>query len=316
MNGPLLRRPEGAALGIVVIVATGFTMAFGDALVKAVSSDFSLWQIYVVRSLLAVPLTIALLLSRAPLRGIVPLAPGWAILRSLLLMLMWLAFYAALPVLSLSAVAAAYYTGPLFIALFSALLIGEPVGPQRWAAIVTGFAGVLLIVRPGTGAFSSLALLPVLSAVFYALAAVVTRARCAVENPLVLSLALNLSFLAVGAIGTAAVALWGASVPPNGAVRFLLGPWAPLGSREWAILALMVVLIVAISAGVAKAYQSGPPTIIAIFDYGYLVFAAFWGFIFFAEVPDAWTVAGMLLIAGAGVLVARPSRAATTEQAT
>lgn len=316
MNRPLLRLPKGTALGIAVIVATGFTMAFGDALVKAVSSDFSLWQIYVVRSLLAVPLTIALILAGAPLRGVVPRAPGWAVVRSLLLMLMWLAFYAALPVLSLSVVAAAYYTGPLFIALFSALLIGEPVGMRRWVAIVTGFAGVLLIVRPGTEAFSWMTLLPVLSAVFYALAAVVTRAKCAGENPLVLSLALNLSFLVVGAIGTAAVALWGAAVVPDGSDRFFLGGWAPLDSRAWAMLAGMAVLVVAIGAGVAKAYQSGPPAVIATFDYGYLVFAAFWGFVFFADLPDLWTVAGMALVAGAGLLlVAQARRASVAEPA-
>jgi drug/metabolite transporter (DMT)-like permease len=314
MNRPLLRLPKGTALGIAVIVATGFTMAFGDALVKAVSSDFSLWQIYVVRSLLAVPLTIVLILAGGPLRGVIPHAPGWAVVRSLLLMLMWLAFYAALPVLSLSVVAAAYYTGPLFIALFSAVLIGEPVGMRRWAAIVTGFAGVLLIVRPGTEAFSWMTLLPVLSAVFYALAAVVTRAKCVGENPLVLSLALNLSFLVVGAIGTAAVALWGAAVVPEGTDRFFLGGWAPLDSRAWAILAGMAVLIVAISAGVAKAYQSGPPAVIATFDYGYLVFAAFWGFVFFADLPDLWTVAGMALIAGAGLLLLAQARRASVAE--
>ncbi|HXQ41665.1 MAG TPA: EamA family transporter, partial [Candidatus Udaeobacter sp.] len=180
------------------MVATALAMAFGDALVKRISAGFSIWQIYVARSLVAIPLTIVLLRlgpraagvllrpgSRAA--GILPKSPAWALLRSALLAAMWVAFYAALPILSLSTVAAAYYSGPLFIALFSALLTGEPVGIRRWAAIAVGFAGVLVIVRPGSEAFSWLTLLPVLSAVFYALAAVVTRARCAEENPLALS---------------------------------------------------------------------------------------------------------------------------------
>jgi drug/metabolite transporter (DMT)-like permease len=78
-----------------------------------------------------------------------------------------------------------------------------------------------------------------------------------------------------------------------------------MGAREWGVIALLAALIVIISAGVAKAYQSGPPAIIATFDYSYLVFAAFWSFVFFSEPPDALTITGMLLIAGTGLLIVR-----------
>jgi drug/metabolite transporter (DMT)-like permease len=301
---------ENVALGVIVIVVTAFAMAFGDALVKQVSADFTLWQIYVLRSLVAIPVTMALLLCRRRVATILPRSAGWVCLRSMLLMVMWLAFYAALPVLSLPVVAAAYYTGPLFITLFSAVLIGEPVGRRRWAAILLGFAGILAILRPGTDAFSYLTLLPIASALAYALAAIVTRARCIEERPLVLSLALNICFMIVGAVATAAVAVWAPAESRAAAYPFLLGHWTTMGIREWEVILLLAVLIVAISAGVAKAYQSGPPAVIATFDYTYLVFAAFWSFAIFSELPDATTAIGMLLIAGAGMLaVSRPRKA-------
>jgi drug/metabolite transporter (DMT)-like permease len=216
---------------------------------------------------------------------------------------MWLAFYAALSVFSLPVVAAAYYTAPLFITLFSALIVGEPVGPRRWIGILIGFMGVLVILRPGTAAFSWLTLLPILSAVFYALAAIVTRTRCIDERPLALSLALNLSFLLTGAVASAAIALWAPAATLVDANPFLFGDWSAMGVREWQIVAMLAVLIVAVSAGVAKAYQCAPPAIIATFDYSYLVFAAFWSFAIFSDVPDAATIVGMILIAGAGLLV-------------
>jgi drug/metabolite transporter (DMT)-like permease len=118
-------------------------------------------------------------------------------------------------------------------------------------------------------------------------------------------LALNISLLATGAVATGAIAAWGPIASQAAAYRFLLGHWATMGAREWGVIALLAVLIVAISAGVAKAYQSGPPAIIATFDYAYLAFAAFWSLVFFAELPDAATIVGMLLIAGAGALVVR-----------
>lgn len=304
---------ENIALGVVVIVATSFTMAFGDALVKDISADFTLPQIFVLRSLLAIPILLGLLLFNQRPREILPGSLGWVFLRSALLVLMWISFCAALPLLSLPVVAAAYYSAPLFIALLSALLIGEPVGPRRWTAVGIGFAGVLAIVRPGTEAFSYLTLLPIGSALFYALAAIVTRACCGGEKPLVLSLALNICLLVAGAVAAGAIAAWGPTASQAAAYPFLLGPWAAMGAREWGLIALLAVLIVAISAGVAKAYQSGPPAIIATFDYAYLPFAAFWSFVFFSELPDAATIAGMLLIAGAGFLVVR--RPATARRA-
>jgi drug/metabolite transporter (DMT)-like permease len=305
MSRPVRHVHENVGPGIIVIVVTGFTMAFGDAVVKYISSDFELPQIFVLRSLVAIPVLLGLLLFSHRPRDILPRSIGWTLLRSALLVLMWVFFCAALPILSLPVVAGAYYTGPLFIALLSALLIGEPVGPRRWAAVLVGFIGVVVILRPGTQAFSYATLLPIGSALSYALAAIVTRARCAAERPLVLSLALNLSLLAAGAMATGVLHVWEPTASQSAAYPFLLGRWATMGAREWAVIALLAALIVAISAGVARAYQSGPPAIIATFDYGYLVFAAFWSFIFFSELPDVPTIMGMLLIAGAGLLIVR-----------
>lgn len=313
MSEPVGHRRESAALGIIVIVVTAFAMAFGDAFVKYISADFTIWQIFVLRSVVAIPLALVLLsFGRRPL-NIRPRSIGWTFLRSALLVMMWIAFYAALPVLSLPVVAAAYYTGPLFITLFSAFLIGEPVGPRRAGAILIGFVGVLVILRPGTNAFSWFTLLPIVSALFYALAAIVTRTRCRGDGPLVLSLALNVCFMAVGAMASGAIVVWDPTTLQTAAHPFLLGHWPNMGGREWAIMVLLAVLIVATSSGVAKAYQCGQPAIIATFDYTYLVFAAFWSFIVFAEIPDALTALGMLLIAAAGVLAV--SRFRTTGRA-
>jgi drug/metabolite transporter (DMT)-like permease len=300
-----IARPDKIALGVSTMVATTLAMSFGDAAVKYVSSDFTVWQLYVLRSVLAIPLIIGALLLGADPRGIAPLSLKWAALRSLLLMLMWIAFYAALSTLSLPVVAAAYYTAPLFITALSAAIVGDPAGPRRWLAILLGFGGVLVIIKPGTDAFSWLTLLPILSAVFYALAAIVTRTKCIDERPLVLSLALNIAFLLTGAISSAAIAWWAPSREIVGINPFLLGRWSAMGVREWEIIAMLAVLIVAISAGVARAYQCAPSAIIATFDYSYLVFAALWSLTIFAEPPGTADIIGMILIAGAGILAVR-----------
>ncbi len=298
-------RPENTALGGGLILASVLTMAFADAMVKQVSADFTIWQIYVARSLVAIPILGALLLATGV--GLWPKSYGWAYFRGLLLVLMWMAYYASLPVLSLSVAAVALYTSPLMIALFSALLIGEPVGPRRWIAMFLGFVGVLSIMRPGTEAFSWLTLLPMLGAVFYALAMIITRSKCVDEAPLTLALALNVSLMVTGLVATAVLSISGLTEEDVSIYPFVLGSWADMGIDGWGLMALLGALLVAYSVGVARAYQIAAPAVVATFDYAYLVSAALWGFVLFSETPDFMTILGMVLITAAGLLVVVPS---------
>ena len=288
-------------IGVCVIVATVFTMAFTDAIIKYVSADFPLWQIFVLRSLAALPILLVIVLCGAA-SAIRPRAPCWTLARSLLLALMYVAIYAAAPLVSLSLIAAALYTGPVFTALFSAGLIGEPVGARRWGAVVLGFGGVLVILRPDTDAFSWYALIPVIAGLLYALAAVITRAKCRDEKPQTLAIMLNLSLLALGLLASGALWLLRPWLGGGEGYPFLLGGWIVMGAPEWGVIAALAVLFVIIGIGLARAYQSAPPAIIATFDYAYLPFAAFWGWVFFADRPNLPTVAGMALIALAGLL--------------
>jgi drug/metabolite transporter (DMT)-like permease len=300
-------RPHRTVQGVGLILVSVLTMAFADALVKLVSADLTLWQVFAARSLVAVPiLTVLLLILGVRLR---PRSPKWAFIRSALLVLTWLAFYASLPVLSLSVAAVTVYTGPIMIALFSAALIGEPVSGRQWGGVLLGFLGVIAILRPGTDAFSWFTLLPLLSAVLYALSMVLTRSKCQGEAPLALALALHGSFLVTGLIATVVLAIMGLDTDTKAAFPFLLGDWAPMGPREWGLMALLGVLSAAYFAGVARAYQIAAPSIVATFDYAYLVSAAIWGFVFFAEKPDLLTIGGMILITVAGLLVASGRRA-------
>lgn len=297
-------RPERTGFGITMILAATFTMAFQDAVVKVVSADMPLWQLFALRSLIAVPLLVVL---HRLLRGAASLRPqvvGWSLLRGALLVLMYVAFYAALPLLNLSLVAAAYYTGPLFIALFAAALLGERVGPRRLFAVAFGFLGVLVILQPGTEGFAWTMLIPIAAAIFYALAAVLTRSRCGDESPLALSLMLNYCFIACGFGMSTLLWLWHPDADQQASYPFLLGAWVPLDARSGGVLLLLAGANVAIHIGLAKAYQSAPPAIIATFDYGYLAFAAAWAYVLLSETPSTTTLIGMAMIAAAGILTA------------
>lgn len=296
---------DNIRLAVSAILFATLALSLGDALIKRISADFTLWQIFALRSAIAIPVLVAVIKTLYQQISLKPRDVTWTSLRSLMLTFMWVVYYTALPHVALSVAAAAYYTIPLFITLFAALFIGDRIGAKGWIAVSLGFCGVLLILRPQADDFNAYALLPIVSAILYALAMIITRTKCKSESPLVLSLGLNISFIGVGALATLLIGLWG---PPNAETAsnpFLLGQWISMGRNEWLAMGVLATAVIIGSVGAAIAYQAGPSSIVATFDFSYVAFAAVWGFLFFAEVPDAITVSGMVLIVGAGMLAVR-----------
>jgi drug/metabolite transporter (DMT)-like permease len=290
----------GLPQGVVTIVATVFAMALTDATIKLSSSEMTLWQIWILRSAIVVPILLVATKGR-----VCPPGTGWIIARGVALVVQYLCYYAVLPLIDMALAGAAAYIAPFFIVGLSALVLGNRITLRHWLAIATGFAGLLLIVRPFAAAFTPLVFLPIAAALFYAIAAILTRVKCAETPALILALWLNITCLAFGlAIG----AVRGLIVTPEWA-GFIFGPWHSMAGGDWGMILVLSVLIIGIAIGLARAYQSPRPEVIATFDYSYMIFVVFWGYVFFGEVPDLWTLAGMALISagGLGVLMIRDS---------
>ena len=296
---------DSVALGVAAIVVAVLGLSLGDALIKATSQDFPVWQLYVVRSLFALPILAAIVAFRRRPIALRPRSWFWTTVRSLLLASMWVFYYVALPELQLPLAAAAYYTAPLFIVLLAAPLAGDRVGLTGWLAVAVGFAGMLLMLRPDASGFNLFALLPVVAAVLYALAMILTRTKCRDEEPMTLSIALNVAFVVVGALASLGILAFGLGDSLGTSNPFLFGSWAPLETDLLLVFAALAIAIILGSVGAAIAYQAAPPSIVATFDYAYLAFATLWGLLFFSEIPDGWAVLGMIMIAGAGLLAIR-----------
>lgn len=288
-------RTGRAALAIVTAV---LALSLGDAVIKATSLSLPLWQMFVLRSALALPVLFWLARRRGPI------AFGsllWALVRSVLLVLMWLSYYMALPLMPLSLAAATYYTAPILITVIAALVARRSPTPRTLLAIALGFGGVLLVLRPDTSGFQVATLLPLLAAFLYAGAMVLTWAKCRDADPFALALALNVAFI----IGGMMLGLFSGREG-----SFVFGPWQPLDAMLIGITAALAMATLIGSVGAAIAYQNGPPAMVAALDYSYLVFSLIWAVLFFGERPDLLTLVGIVVIAGAGILaLPRPEKA-------
>ncbi|WP_137154829.1 DMT family transporter [Rhizobium sp. FKL33] len=292
---------DRVGIAVAAMVFTDLTLSIADAIIKMSISNMPLSQFIFLRSCVTLPLLILILKWRFPKILLRPAYPGWAILRSCLLLCSLLLYYASLPHLDFSMAAAIYYTIPLFITLFAAVWIKEPVGLKGWIGVAFGFIGVLLMLKPDAGDVNVYALMPLAAAILYALGMVLTRTKSRGENPFVLALTFNLIAIMLGGAASLATMIAGSGGDPS----LFMGDWIAIGITQWGMIVLLSLTMLIGSVGTAIAYQLGPSSVISTWDFSYLAFAVMWGVVLFSERLDIASVLGIALIALAGVIVVR-----------
>lgn len=291
------------ALAASLMVTALCLLSLQDSLVKLASADVSLWQFQTLRALCN--LSFLFLLSRL-IWGNTTVYPKrlWAVaLRSLFLIGAMLSFFGAIPFLSLSEVAAGLYVFPLFVAVLSVVILGEHVGPRRIVAVLLGFGGTLLILKPASASFQWVSLAPVMAGLFYAATVLSTRKLCREESPATLALGVSVAFVTVGILG---IALMETTKPAALAQSwpYLFVGWNPLTLQAAGLILICSMLNLTANISLAKAYQSAESSWLAPFDYSYLIFATFWGVVMWGDVPDLLSFTDMAMIAGSGCYVA------------
>jgi drug/metabolite transporter (DMT)-like permease len=198
-------------------------------------------------------------------------------------------FFAGLRFLPLAEASAITFLAPVFIVMLSAPMLGEQPTRARWLAVVAGFAGVLILLRPGSAVWSPAALLLVVAAACNALYQVFTRM---LQDE---SAYTTLFYSAV--VGTLATTL--------------ALPWIEVGLLDLRAVALFALAGVCAGLGhhlMIGAYLRAPASMLTPFTYLQLVWATAYGYFVFAHLPDAWSFAGMAIVVAGGVMLARAER--------
>lgn len=295
----LKSQTSNTRIAVMSIIFTVLVLSMADAAIKAFDGDFPLTQLFVLRSIITLPVLILVLTRFLPETPLRPQSTLWSSLRSLMLLLSLVAYYESLPRLDFSAAAAVYYTLPLFITLFAALLIREPVGLRGWVGVTLGFVGVIVLLRPQASDFNLSALLPLAAAILYALAMTLTRTKCREENPLVLALVFNVIAIFAGLTITGG----GWFVSTVTAQEATSNSWVEMTAGNWGLVVLLSCAMLVGSVGTAIAYQLGPSSVVSTYDFSYLAFAVLWGALLFSERLGLAETLGIALIVCAGILV-------------
>jgi drug/metabolite transporter (DMT)-like permease len=279
--------------GIFSMILGGGGLTVSDAATKWLTESIPIGEILFVRSLVvacAIWLIVSLRGEKKSLR--IGRLRNQA-MRSVLAVSTTFLIVLSLANLPLNEVVAILFMGPIFIAVLATPVLGERVGRQRWLAVLIGFAGMLIMVRPGTAAFQLAALLPVAAALSASMRDLVTRHISTMETSTAI---LFYSMLAVMLAGLASA--------PFG--------WQPMDLR---ILAVTIFAGLMFGLGhyfIIEAFRYGEATVVAPYRYANLIWATVFGFLIWREIPSVWVLAGAPLVVGSGLYILLIERARQT----
>ena len=269
---------------IILNLSAWIVLPFMDTIAKYLSSEISFFQITWARYFFTVFWTLPLMFFffRKNLKW--SENPKLQILRGITLLSANICFFYSISIISMAKALTLAFIAPLVTTALSTIILGENVGIKRWSAVIVGFIGSLVVIRPGLIEFNLATLAALGTGFFYGVYLIITRKLHAVDNPL-------LTLLITGVVGAIISSL------------FVPIIWVNLSQSQWLWLALMGIfaclghLLLIYSLRYADASKLAP------FGYFEIVTTIILGYYFFQDFPDIWTFAGLFIIISSGVYV-------------
>ena len=289
--------------GVRFLVLAMLIFSLQDIAVKWIGGDYPVLEIVTFRSLIALPLT--LLFFRFEGGQGLPTTQRHTLeyVRGLFYFLSYTTHFMGLAALPLADIAGIKFSGPLMITLLSVVLLGEMVGPRHWLALLVGFMGVLLIVRPGLSTFNMGAVFILVSVLFYALAAILTRKLQTTDSSATMAYYSSLVYLIATFILAPLVIVVGNFPGAHPSVAFLFRAWVMPSLFDWVVMSGPGLVWAGGMYFLARAYSVALASVVAPFEYVALPISAMWGFLIWQEIP-AWTTwAGAVVTLSSGMYV-------------
>ncbi len=275
--------------GIALILASTVFLGASDVTAKYLSAALPSIEIAWIRFLVFALIMSPAMVPGSPLYALRSQRSGLQVMRGVALLGSSLFFISGLRFLPIAEASATGFVAPLFVTALSIVFLGETVGVRRWLATAVGLIGVLIILRPGTGAFHPAAFFPIVSALAWACTLIMTRMMSGRDHAIT-----TMTYSSI--VG---VCILSALVP------FV---WV---APSWHDILLGVFIGLASTAGqwiVVLAFRYADASVLAPFSYTQLLWVSILGFVIFGEVPDVWTVTGAVFIVGSGLYTAHRER--------
>jgi len=294
--------PKSPKTGILLALGGGVTLSLNDLAIKALSGAYALHQVILIRAAIGMALVLGVIwVSRTGFRQLLTRRPGAHLFRVSIVMVSNITYFVGLSLLPLADAVATAFVAPLLVTLMSAVILGEQVGPRRWAAVGVGLIGVIVMTRPGEGVIQPAAILVLISAFCYASSHMMTRRMRDTESAMTLNFFVQIGFIVVSTLFGLIAGDGHLAQAPGSTWEFLFRPWiVPQAADIWAFVATGIAVGVG-GLMMSQAYRTTEAALVAPFEYIGMPMAILWGILFFGTWPDLTAWAGIALICGAGL---------------
>lgn len=269
--------------GILWVLAAMMLFVSLDTTAKYLSQTLPVPQVVWARYTVHALILVVLFAPRLP-RLLKTRRLGLQLVRSFMLLSTTLLFFLGLSRTPLASASAIMFLTPIIVTALSVPLLKERVGPRRWAGVLVGFMGAIIVIRPGGDLLHSASMLIFAAAFFNALFHITTRILGRTEDALT-------TLIYTAALGALISSLW---------VPFF---WVWPSFEEWALIGLLGLFGAVSQYALIRAYEAAAPTAIAPFTYTTLLWATLYGYVLFGDLPDQWTLLGAAIIISSGLYI-------------
>jgi drug/metabolite transporter (DMT)-like permease len=298
-SAPTVKAPVA---GIFLALGGGVVLSVNDLAIKALSGTYALHQVILVRAFISIAIVLAVIwYSRSGFRQLLTRRPLDHLFRVSIVMVSNVTYFVGLSLMPLADAVATAFVAPLLVTLMSAVILREHVGPRRWAAVVVGLLGVIIMTRPGAGVIQPAAVLVLISALSYAGSHMMTRRMRHSESAMTLNFYVQVGFIIVSLSFGMVAGDGHLAQAPGSTWEFLFRPWIwPPVTDWWAFLATGMAVGIG-GLMMSQAYRTTEAALVAPFEYIGMPMAIFWGVVVFGTWPDGTAWLGIALICGAGL---------------
>lgn len=277
--------------GVVLMLAAMAVLPGIDVIAKLLGqAGMPVAQIVWARMLFGALMALPFALRHQGARGLWPDRPAFHMLRAAMLMLATFCFFSSLKFLPIADALAIFFVQPLVLTALSPVILGERVGPRRWAAVAVGFVGTLIIIRPGLGTMNPGSLLALAAGTCLALYFLMTRRISGSAPAMVTTFYTNLMGTLIASV--IAVFVWKSPLPSEWALFVALGLIAGFGHYL-----------------ITRAYDFAEASLLAPLAYTEMVTSVLLGWWFFGDFPDRWTFIGVAILISCAIYISVRERA-------
>ncbi len=287
--------PASPVTGIALIIGAMACFALMDGVSKFLVRDYAIAQLFFVRYLVYIVFALWVCRKLGWRKALVSGRPVLQLARAAIVLVEGIAFVAAFRYLGLAEVHTIVAATPLLVTVLAATILAERIGLHRWLAVAIGFAGALLVIRPGVGQMSWPMLIPVVAACLYATIQIQARILSRYDTG-------EVTILYTAIVGLVFMTIIGPF--------FWVWPASDVLVRDLTLMALIGLLGAMAHYLLISAFRHAPASVLQPYTYFLVAWATLVGLVFFGDVPNIWTISGATVIIASGLYTFQRERRA------